>query len=348
MKRRSILFFLVLMLSALVGCRGETGAPAATATPSAESSEPTAEPTATVPAPTPTTAADLVILLAPDGAPEEIASLMEARISALAAERGLRWQVRQTMGAAEIAAEADFVVALPPQPDFNALVAAAPNTHFLAIGIPGAAPAANLILVRSLEGSQAVEAFLGGYIAAVLTPDWRIGIITTEDDSTADRFTAFENGMRFFCGLCRPQYAPFYEYPFLLSLPATASAAEWRALADFMRDRFVGTVYVSPGTGGPDLVQALAGYEIGIVGGEIPPAGFEDSWVASLRSDPAAAYLDYLPRLLDGETALDVTLPLLLADVNPDRLSPGRQRLVEETLADLLAGYIQPLDPATP
>jgi hypothetical protein len=41
-------------------------------------------------------------------------------------------------------------------------------------------------------------------------------------------------------------------------------------------------------------------------------------------------------------------LPLALQHVNPQLVSPGRQRLVEEMLAELRAGYIDTgVDPAT-
>ncbi|HUF40207.1 MAG TPA: hypothetical protein VMN57_16915, partial [Anaerolineales bacterium] len=146
----------------------------------------------------------------------------------------------------------------------------------------------------------------------------------------------------YYCGLCRPQVAPFYQYPFFLSLPAEASAAEWRALADFMRDRFVGAVYVSPGTGGMDLVDALADHGIRVIGGTPPPTGLEPIWIASLRMDPLAGYTQYIPALLDGETGIVANLPLELKDINSDLLTPGKERLAQETLMDLIEGYIFP------
>lgn len=345
--QRLISFLFLLLIASLAACSGQTDSPPATATtdPAAAATQP---PTATVPPPTPTALPQLVVLLAPPDAPAEIAEIMEAWISALAAERGLRWQLRQTITPEEVRDEVAFLVALPPQPELNGLVSAAPETHFLAVDVPGAVPAPNLILVGALSGSAEAEAFIAGYIGALLTPEARIGIITTEDDATALRFTAFENGMRFFCGLCRPQYAPFYEYPLLLSLPATAGDAEWRALADFMRDRFTAVVYVTPGAGGEVLSQALADHGIRIIGSTPPPAGLEPAWIGSLRSEPIAAYEEYLPRLLDGETDVSLTLPLLLLDVNPALLPEGKLRLIEQTLADVLAGYILPGAPVQP
>jgi hypothetical protein len=283
-----------------------------------------------------------VVLLAPPGGDPELQAELEAFISAQAGARGLRWQLRQSMSGAEIAAEADFLVALPPQPELNALVATAPGTQFLAIGIGGAEAAANLVIVEPAGGADEIGAFMGGYTGALLIPDARIGIITVQDGLENERFAAFENGMRFYCGLCRPTVAPFYDYPFFLSLPPEATAAEWRVLADFMRDRLVGAVYVSPGAGGEDLFRALADVGIRVMGGEPPPPDLQPSWIGSWRMDPLAAYHAWVPALLDGETGVEALMPLELTDVNPELLTAGKRRLVEQTLADLLAGYIFP------
>jgi hypothetical protein len=340
--RRSIVWVGILAAALLAGCGTPTGTPDGSPVPEATATAaPTAAPTDTV---EPTAIPPLVVLLAPPGGDPELQTAIEAIVSAEAAARGLRWQMRQTMTGAEIAAEVDYLVALPPQPELNALAAAAPGTRFLAIGGAGAEPAGNLILVEPASGAEEIAAFMGGYVGALLIPDARIGIITVQDDLESLRFAAFENGMRFYCGLCRPQVAPFYAYPFLLSLPAEASAVEWRALADFMRDRLVGAVYVTPEAGGADLIEALVDHGIRVIGGTPPPAGAEPAWITSLRMDPLAGYAEFVPALLDGETGIAASLPLELTDVNPQLLTAGKLRLAQVTLSDLLAGYIFPGD----
>jgi hypothetical protein len=153
--------------------------------------------------------------------------------------------------------------------------------------------------------------------------------------------------MRFFCGLCRSGFPPFYQYPFYVSLPSTASALEWRALADFMRDRAVRTVYVEPGAGGEmpdDFFRYLAEIGIYIIGEVKPPADILDRWLVSMRQpDLEGLYLEYWPQLLNGETGVVLPLPAQLTDIQDDLLSPGKVRLANEVLADLQAGLIDPL-----
>ena len=269
--------------------------------------------------------------------------MLQAEVAELSTERGLRWQVRQSISLEETVAEVAFLIALPPSPDLAALVAGAPDTRFLVVGFPNLQPSENLILITGDAYSPAQAAFIAGYIAGLITPESRIGIITTDDDTKTIHFEGYENGMRFYCGLCRPQFAPFYAYPFLTSLPIDASDAQWQALGDFMVDRFVRTVFISPGAENSLMLESLARAEVLLIGSSSPPESLQAYWVASLRTDPTGAYLNYLPRLLAGETGITESLPLLLTDINPNLLSLGRQRLVEETMVELMAGFIDPL-----
>ncbi len=334
--------FLFVVITLISGCGGSPDPIDPTQDPDTVISTELPTPIPTDPEPTSTTPAPLVIVLASDQTDVALKTAVEAQVSELAAARGLRFQIRQEMSAGEVEAEADYVVALPPQTDFNSLVSGAPSVRFFAVAIPGVEPADNLVLIQTDANSAEVEAFMGGYIGALITGDWRIGIITVEDGGEQLRFDAFENGMRFFCGLCRPQYAPFYAYPFKLSLPAGASDVEWRALAEFMRDRLVSTVYVSPGAGGSDMLSTLASLNVNIIGSTPPLPGLESSWVASLRSEPTSAYAEYLPRFLDGEAGLTVTVPIEVTDINVQLFGAGKQRLADQTLADLLGGFILP------
>ena len=172
-----------------------------------------------------------------------------------------------------------------------------------------------------------------------------MGVQDSETASTTP--LAFENGMRFFCGLCRSGVPPFYEYPFYVSLPSTASDIEWRALADFMRDRAVRTVYVEPGVGGEgaeELFRYMAEIGIYIIGEVKPPEDILAWWMVSMRQpDLEGLYLEYWPQLLNGETGVILPLPAQLTDINPDLFTPGKQRLAHEVLTDLQAGLIDPL-----
>jgi hypothetical protein len=78
---------------------------------------------------------------------------------------------------------------------------------------------------------------------------------------------------------------------------------------------------------------------IQVIGTSLPdprPSG----WVMTVRPDEIKAIQNAWPSLVAGQGGLNVQSPLGLADVDPSLLSPGKQRLVEQTLDDLLAGRI--------
>ncbi len=343
MKPSPILFLTLLLIpAALAGCGGLPGPDQATPTalPATATEAPTPTP---LPSPTPTELPPLVVLLAPPEADPALVDALQASFSDLARQAGLRWQVRQSISPEEAASEVDYLIALPPGNGLPELVAAAPQTRFLAVGIPGLETAPNLIAVGS-EGDDPLQAaFAAGYTAAAMTPEWRIGMIGVENEAHPAIREAFANGVRFFCGLCRSGVPPFYEYPIPTSLPAGAADAEWRALADFLIDRAVRTVYVVPGAGGEDLLRYLADSGIAIIGGIQPPESARAGWAFSIRKpDLAGVYLEYWPQLLEGNTGQNPPLPPAVTDVNPQLLSPGKQRLAEQILADLQSGYVSP------
>ena len=110
------------------------------------------------------------------------------------------------------------------------------------------------------------QGFIAGVIAAMLSNDWRVGVISLSDtvEGHAAR-TGFLNGVVYFCGLCRPAHPPFYEYPLVYELPSTATSAEWQEAANYMVDHDVLAVYVFPQAGDESMLSILAAGKINII-----------------------------------------------------------------------------------
>ncbi|HNB52277.1 MAG TPA: hypothetical protein PK530_10060 [Anaerolineales bacterium] len=345
---KHIILFMLLSLGLLMaGCNQLPIPGNATETPTLLPPTETPTPTPTD-APTPTPLPPLVVLLSPPEADPNLSAALEPQFTQLAREAGFRFQIRQTLSPEETAAEVDYLIVLPPAPGLEAIIATARDTRILTVGVPNLVQAPNLIAVGTEVSSPANNAFLAGYIAALITPEYRAGAIGLQDSPTAETTPlAFYNGMHFFCGLCRYAVPPFYEYPFYVNLPSTASDIEWRALVDFMRDRAVQTVYFEPGVGGAgveDLYRYAAEQGLYIIGEVKPPEDILDNWLVSMRPpDLEGTYLQYWPQLLNGEMGVVIPMPAQLSDIQTDLLTPGKQRLVLETMADLEAGLIDPL-----
>jgi len=339
--KRTMMTATVLLLALfLVECAGDIPAisPTETLTPS-----PTNTPTLTpTPTPTPTPLPPVGVLLVPPDAPLGLANEMQSLLSEWVSELGYRFQVRPRLSDADF--ERDnfrLVIAFHPNAEVGSMAARQPDVQFLTVGIQGLEPAPNLTTIGAGGNRLDHQGFVAGYTAAMLTPDWRVGVIGRSDsaDTVAAR-QAFTTGVVFYCGLCLPSYSPWYEYPLYFELGEDADTIAWRTAADFMIHRSVETVYVVPGAGDDAMLRHLADNGVNIIAGRTPLPDIQAHWVASFRFDLMRAFVDSWPAFVDGSGTQAVTIPMQITDINPDLLSPGKQRLVEDILADVLAGYI--------
>jgi hypothetical protein len=268
---------------------------------------------------------------------------MQSLLSVWIPEMGFRYQLRPSLSETDFQKD-DFrlVVVIPPDPGISVLANAHPEVQFLTMGIRDLEPAPNLTTIGADGDRLDHQGFMAGYMAAMLTPDWRVGVIGySESQETIAARQAFYTGVAFFCGMCRPSYPPWYEYPLYFELGSDADTVAWRTAADFMIHRTVGTVYVVPGAGDDAMLRHLASAGVNIIGGGPPLQDIQTHWVASLQFDLMGAFVDFWPEFIAGSDTKAVTLPLQFTDINPDLFSPGKQRLAGEILEDLLGGFIE-------
>lgn len=291
---------------------------------------------------TPTPQAPVAVLLAAPGADQDQVSTLQTALNDIVVQQGMRWQVRQQLTTNDLLPAVRLVVAIPPETGLAQLVAAAPETQFLALGIDGLEAAPNLTTL-SASGRPDQQGFIAGVIAAMLSDDWRVGVISLSDtvEGRAAR-TGFLNGVVYFCGLCRPAHPPFYEYPLYIELPSTATSAEWQEVANYMVDHYVQTVYVYPGAGNENMLSILTGAKVNIISSGPPPEADQTSWVVSLTTDPMPLIQSQVAGLLDGTQTggQSLVVPIQFTQINPLLFTPGKQRLVEQILTDLQAGFI--------
>ena len=304
------------------------------------SSVPTTQPSATEPGVvlTPTLDAPLAILVIPADMPAEQSDLYQTTFSDLARSSGLRFQVRNNLSSTDISMETSLkvVIAFPPDPGLAELANSAPQVQFLGVTIPGLAVAANLSTIGSDGVPVDKQAFLAGYIAALLSPDYRVGIIYPKDTPEgALAYTAFLNGMTFYCGLCNPQFPPWYKYPVHSEIPTDTPEGQYPAYADPLKDYMVDYAYVFPSVATPDLLDAMAGYGLNIIGQTRPSDSLAPNWVASIQPEIIPAIQGLWPDLLAGKSGQNLSLPLFLLDVNPDLLSQGKLNDVQQILDEL-------------
>jgi len=328
---RFIILFIVIGV-VLNACGA--GEPAATSTP-IPTDTPVVPPTLTATATTP-----LAVLVVPADLDADTSNLYQKTVYDLTQASGFRFQVRNTLTSADIEPGLKVVIALPPDPEIAALAAAAPEVQFLAINISGLTAGGNISVLG--DNSQTdVSAFLAGYAAALITDDYRIGMMIPKDNADAIRaLNAYASGMSFYCGICRPLYFFPWTFPQYVEIPAGEDQAHYNAFADILIIQHkVQTIYLYPDIATPDLETYIGTTGVSMIGTVSPeerPAG----WVMTIKPDVIQAIKNAWPGLVSGQGGVVVQSPLGLGDIDPNLLSPGKQRLVDKTLSDLQAGFI--------
>lgn len=349
------LWLLWVLVFVLAACRSSQPAAPSPASPSAPTAvSPQVTPPATslplteavVATSAPVASSAQVLLMALPGSDAVMLAAVQATLAELAVQEDLTFDTLSELPALQFASDTRLVVALPPDPGIANLAAANPQVQFLALGIPGVQVASNISLIGSDGERLDQQGFLAGYLAAVITQDWRVGVVSQTGTPAGNAArNGFTNGVIFYCGLCRPAYPPFVQYPVVVDL---AAGADPQTVVDALVSNAVKTVYVAPGVGDETLLDLLAQAGLQIIASGTPSPQIASQWVAGIRMDEMGTLRQVWPRLLAGEGGLDLSMPLALVDRNAALFSTGRQRLVDNMLTDLLAGYVDSgVDPQT-
>ena len=331
------LLILLVLTSLLMGACG-TNEPAIAVTATLAPTDtlpqlPTLTATPTVP---------LAILVLPANMDAETSNLYQKTVYDLTQSSGMRFQVRNNLTPADFEPGLKIVIVLPPDPGIAALASAAPDVQFLAINIPDIGAGGNVSVLGN-NSQYEIAAFLAGYTAAMLSDDYRTGMLMPRDNENAIRsFNAFTNGRKFFCGLCRPYFFLPWDFPQFQDIGADEDVNNYDAYADILiLQKKVRTIFIHPNIYTQDLVDYIGTtgtLMIGTVSPEQRPAG----WIMTIQPDIIKAIQTAWPQLIAGQGGLTVQSPIGLGDIDPSLLSPGKQRDVQMTLDKLQSGLIAP------
>ncbi len=337
LQRKLVFLFLTLML--LTSCSLAGGGTPTPVTPTSIP-VPTASPTSV--------STPLAILVLPADMPQADSDQYQKLIYDLAQANGMRFQVRNVLTPADMALEGQalkVVVALPPDPGLAALAAAAPGVQFLAVSIPGLAAAPNLSSIGATGLPVDQQAFLAGYIAGLVAPEWRVGILSQKDTPGGDAaVTAFENGFHFYCGFCFNPNFPGPNshnfYPIIVRIPTDAPESDYTGYADLLIHNIVRVAFIYPQVATPALLSYMSQSGVMLISQTLPGEDVRSSWVTSIQPDLIASLQRIFPELVAGNGGQVASTPLFLADVNTTLLSDARQRLVQDVLTGLENGTI--------
>lgn len=330
----------LVFLTLLAACGGSGINERATATPSLE--------TPIISTASPTPVPDMAYLVRGSETSESVVTRVEGSISALSAASGIEFVTLSEISESELGLRAKVVFFLPPDPGVNDLAARFPAVQFVAIGINGLSAADNLTMVGPNGLGADQIGFIAGVLAAAVTPDWRVGAVSVQKSGEEHASNlAFQNGVMFYCGLCRPAYPPFHSYPLGVEASSSEISAVQNAIAA-LSNLDVNTIFLSPQLSAAASVETLEAPGLSFIGGESPGEILGDKWTATVRSAPEVAIAEIWDRVWMGESGGTIAMPIVIEDINPERLTPGREAWVREVLRDLFHGYIDTgVDPIT-
>lgn len=332
--------FAILIVAVLAACGGNepTEIPAPTVVPTH-----TPPPTATM---IPTASTPLAILVLPMDMDKTTSDLYQKTVYDLAQASGFRFQVRNQLTQEDVNDPTlKVVIALPPDPGIATLAPTVPNVQFLAVNIPNLTAGGNLSVLAP-DNQVELPAFLAGYTLAMLTYEYHIGMLYPDGDQDAVRaVNAFNNGMRYYCGLCKRIYFTAVEYPTFLSIPTTEDVSLHGGYANVLiNDRDVDALYIYPSIATDDLLTYVGTQGVYLIGTRMPPTR-PGGWVMTVSPDTVKAIEIAWPQLINGQGGQNVQSPLGLADVDPGILTDGKLAQVQFILDELLAGRILTSNP---
>jgi hypothetical protein len=318
---------------------------------------PTSEPTSTstgsltptlIPSPTPTSGPGEVLLYIPETLDSIGSKAIEDSINTLADANGLVVRLVESDLVGMISSETRVVVSMESIDGIEQVASDNPQIGLITVGVVTEGPT-NLYSIRQPSESYDKSGFLAGYIAALVTADYRAGAIALSGDGKENAaLQGFLNGVTFYCGLCRAAYPPFNSYP-QSQLISSAEPGPLLDAVQAMRDLGVTTIYLSPGLNKPELFDALRGTDdIQFIGSGVPVDTEGYTWIVTVTTDIATGIQQAWEAWLAGESITVIDPPLAVFHPDESLLSPGKLEHIESIIQDLESGRIDPgVDPLT-
>ncbi|MBG0787222.1 MAG: hypothetical protein H0S79_19185 [Anaerolineaceae bacterium] len=331
-----VVIVLLILLASLVSACGPNGDPT-----EAVGSE-TVVPTIVQSTATPTLGAPTVLLAVSADANPATLQQLQTSLQELATGSSLTLTVVDSLTADQLTENVKVVVGLGAGIDLAALAPSSPAIQFIAIDQPNAVAGGNLSVIGDAVVEEERQSFMGGYLAALVTSDYKVaGLIPSDILLTAEAQNAYEIGARFYCGLCKSQYPPYNAYPQLMTLPLNSDAAALKNAAETLMNLGVQVVYVHSDLVTPELLGSLADYGIEVVGGKSPDMA-RSNWVGTVAIDPAPALTAIWGDVIAGIGGQQVPGAIVLLDLESGLLSEGRMRMFDEMKTELESNLVLP------
>ena len=299
---------------------------------------------------TPTTANDVeatiepverkVLLFAAQESEERAMRELKFKVIELAEESGLVVESVNQISEEDIRNDVSLIFFFEDDPGIEYFASRFKEIQFIAVGIPNITTDSNISIIGESGLRKDQQAFVAGYIAAMVADDWRAGVVSIgESEEIRAIEEGFLNGARYFCGLCRPAFPPFYEYP--QSTHFDSNGLSWGSIIGFIGENKLGVIYLAPTGVFESSVSEWTPIESAIIGdGPRPQIVPESQWMAAVQFTALEGLQTIWNDLLAGKGGFQVQWELQIVEINRDLLSSGREQKALELIDDLASGFI--------
>jgi hypothetical protein len=271
----------------------------------------------------------------------------------LSAQSGLTLEQRNGLQVSDLNGEIKVVVFASNPSNLNELTGSAANIQFVVVTNQDMAATANLTVVRVKEE---FSLFIAGYIAEMLSTDWRAAALIPSDIPQSDLLQqAFQNGGRYWCGICKVEAGPYVSFPLVVALPSNSDANTWKAAVDQVATNRIYTMVAWDLANVSEVMQYVSSLSVfteqGIfmhpilLGNEIPTDALRPSWAVTLVPDVSIPLQAAWADLMVGTGGRTYVAGVKMTEINESLFGVGKQRLTDETIQKLVQGLIDPANP---
>lgn len=281
-----------------------------------------------------------VLMVSGVGVDPSLRSKTQLMVESLATDSGMNLVVLEEIRPELITPEVQVVIGLGPNLDLNGIAANTPAVSFVAIGDPNATVADNLSVIGDPLVEMRQQAFMAGYLSALISQDNKIAAIFASDDPASDLLVeSYVVGARFLCGICQPLFPPYNPFPQWETLPTASTDDAFRPVINNFYNIGVEVIYVHGALATPELLAYIQDYGIKVISDRTPET-LINNWIGTVTSDPTSALDALWAGLISGAPGVPSPAAIILTDAELGLVSEGRYRLFEDMVADLQAGLV--------
>ncbi len=330
--------YLLFVLVSVTGCQPSAG------NPTIQPTESTSGPSVVIPDPTETPVEkSSLIFIDRTGNWDIVGDAIDAELISMASERDWDYVKFETIRDLSDVSNPALIVVVGGEFDFEAWIEAIPKIKVILIGVAGARPADGVAVIGA-EGLRPDQtAFISGYIAAMVTPNWRVGVVGIgETGAGRAAIAGFINGAAFYCGLCRPAYPPFGTYPASAVVPSE-SQNHIQDGRDQLAAEAIQTIGLTPEFPSEEVALALsdeASASVYWIGHTAPTEATRNIWLATVAPNPEMHIETVYTQLESGEGEILLPMTFEIRDFNREILTEGKLMFLSDLIKDVEQGII--------